>query len=152
LVDDAWVAADPVPDDRDRAFLTELDLLAEHVGEPLANAGPVRDVGDREPRAQRLALEVEVRERDRRRLEDLQAVLYGRAAGDADPDQLVLAGDRGDLAVALGREVDARPAPILAGGAGIQRDTAAPRELDGRVVEHLGPLRGELEHLVVADR
>ena len=57
--------------------------VAEHVVEALADVAPVGHVGDREPRAQLLALEVEVRERDRRRLEDLQAVLDGGAAGDA---------------------------------------------------------------------
>ena len=63
-----------------RALLAELDLIAEHVVEALADLAPVRDVGDREPAAQLLALEIEVRERDRRRLEDLQVVLDRRAA------------------------------------------------------------------------
>src|SRR5262249_5313433 len=64
LVDDARIAADAVPDDRDAALFAELDLIAEHVVEALADLGPVRDIRDREPAAQLFALEIEVSERD----------------------------------------------------------------------------------------
>ena len=47
-----------------------------------------------------------------------------RAARDPDPDELVLAGDRGDLALPVGREVDPGAPAVLAGGAGVERGNA----------------------------
>src|SRR6185312_9855197 len=71
-VDDARVAADAMADHRHAALLAELDLVADHRVEALADLAPVGDVGDREPAAQLLALEIEVSERDRGGLEDLE--------------------------------------------------------------------------------
>src|SRR4051812_31019872 len=71
LVDDAWIAADAMPDHRDAALLAQIDLIAEDGVEALANLAPIRDVRDGEPAAELLAFEIEVRERDRRGFEDL---------------------------------------------------------------------------------